>query len=51
MVNYTAYLVIKGKTPIHAFIDQVKTGVDYTPSVSHLQVLGYKVYMLIKKER
>jgi hypothetical protein len=51
VVNRTACLVIKGKTPIHAFMDQVETGVDHTPSVSYLRVLGCKVYVLIEKER
>jgi hypothetical protein len=32
-------------------MDQIEPSVDYTPSIAHFQVLSYKVYMLIEKER
>jgi hypothetical protein len=34
-----------------AFINNIKPSINYKLLVTYLQVLSYKVYMLIKKER
>jgi hypothetical protein len=51
MTNRIATSYINGKTPYKAFIDNIEPGIDYRPLVAHFRVLGYKVYILIKKER
>jgi hypothetical protein len=42
---------IKGKTPFEAFWDEIEPGVNHTPDIAHLRVLGCKTFVLIQKER
>jgi hypothetical protein len=51
ITNRVATLAVDGKTLYEAFMDDIEPGVDYKPSVSHIRVLGCKVYVLIEKER
>ncbi|KIM94600.1 hypothetical protein OIDMADRAFT_21353, partial [Oidiodendron maius Zn] len=52
--NHIATLSLDKITPAEVFKRQVKPGLqdtNYSPDISHLYVLGYKVYINIPKER
>jgi hypothetical protein len=54
ITNRTATSSLDKMTPAEAFKRQVQPGLqdaDYTPDISHLHVLGCKVYVNIPKER
>ncbi|CZT00362.1 uncharacterized protein RAG0_08414 [Rhynchosporium agropyri] len=42
---------VEGKTPFKCFWDDIKLGVNYTPSIKYLRILGYPVFILINKEK
>jgi hypothetical protein len=54
VTNRTATSSLEKMTPAEAFKRQVQPGLrdaDYSPDISHLRVLGCKVYLNIPKER
>ncbi|KAI0995909.1 Copia protein, partial [Podosphaera aphanis] len=50
IANRTATSVLEGETPIQAF-NRLITGIDEKPDLSHLRVLGCKVYVQIPIEK
>ncbi|XMA13681.1 hypothetical protein WAI453_006472 [Rhynchosporium graminicola] len=51
IANLTSTSRVEGKTPFECFWDDIEPGVNHTPSVKHLRVLGCPVFILIDKEK
>ncbi|CZS97184.1 uncharacterized protein RAG0_06335 [Rhynchosporium agropyri] len=51
IANLTSTSRVEGKTPFECFWDDIKLGVNYTPSIKYLRVLGCPVFILIDKEK
>ncbi|XMA07535.1 hypothetical protein WAI453_000326 [Rhynchosporium graminicola] len=51
IANLTSTSRVEGKTPFECFWDDIEPGVNYTPSIKYLRVLGCPIFILINKEK